>query len=59
MLSHRYRKKCEISGQILGERVPQQANVEDFEKCSDANEGESDQRAWVCSLDPLKKCDPQ
>ena len=59
MLSHRYHKKCEIYGQILGERVPQQANVEDFEKCSDANEGESDQRAWVSSLDPLKKCDSQ
>ena len=57
MLSHRYHKKCEIFGQILGECVPEQTNVEDFEKCSDANEGESDQRAWVSSLDLLKKCD--
>ena len=59
MWSHRYHKKCEIYGQILGERVPQQVNVEDFEKCSDANEGESDQRARVSSLDPLKKCNSQ
>ena len=59
MLSHRYHKKCEISGQILGERIPQQLNVEDFEKCSDANEGESDQSGWVSCLDPLKKRDSQ
>ena len=59
MLSHLCHKKCEIYGQILGERLPKQANVEDFEKCSDADEGKSDQRAWVRSLDPLKKRDSQ